>query len=411
MSSPKRIVVVDDDDKVRQLIAWYLKPPEFEFFGFGDATAALAKLDEIQPDLIVSDVMMPEMDGRTFFDTVRSREGLETLPFIFASAVRAEPEIEKALREGAAAFLIKPFSVKELVARIRNILAEAPARPQPPAAPLAVIPSASAAGEDSGQSRPEGGSPEPEPLSDDFFGMLLAPSTAPADKKSVPGRFTTLEINGRHVQILTEADNRPNFTVTTLVSQAGQGVRKIETSWRYPLQRQQDLALVKRQVDVQHEQVLARPGDFLTEGETRNILWTRQTGAVDGALLAWAASRVAEDTRLDQETIVTLLRQTSVQQEAEEEALKLFRVNRDGRVSFDRSRGHRMSQAAVSAVAAWTAGFLKAAFGLSEEATGMRIRKVTRMKRDDLDRIGFYDALDAACGGSSRRRASPARRW
>jgi hypothetical protein len=70
-----------------------------------------------------------------------------------------------------------------------------------------------------------------------------------------------------------------------------------------------------------------------------------------------------------------------------------------------------MSQAAVSAVAAWTAGFLKAAFGLSEEATGMRIRKVTRMKRDDLDRIGFYDALDAACGGSSRRRASPARRW
>lgn len=407
MSSPMRIVVVDDDEKVRQLIAWYLKPPEFEFFGFGDATAALAKLDEIQPDLIVSDVMMPEMDGRTFFDTVRSREGLETLPFIFASAVRAETEIEKALREGAAAFLIKPFSVKELVARIRNILAEAPARPRPAAAPLAVVPSATAPDADSSTA-----SSQPEAAPDDFFGMLLAPSTAPVDKhKSVPGRFTTLEINGRHVQILTEADNRPNFTVTTIVAQAGQGVRKIETSWRYPLQRQQDLALVKRQVDVQHEQVLARPGDFLTEGETRNILWTRQTGAVDGALLAWAASRVTEDTRLDQETIVTLLRQTSVQQEAEEEALKLFRVNRDGRVSFDRSRGHRMSQAAVSAVAAWTTGFLKAAFGLSEEAAGMRIRKVTRMKRDDLDRIGFYEALDAACGVSSRRRASPARRW
>ena len=122
MTSPKRIVVVDDDVYTLQLASHCLRPPEFAVFTYGDARDALMKLHEVEPDLIVSDVLMPDMDGRTFFQVVKRSPRLKNVPFIFLSGVRRPEDVVSMLDAGADDFLAKPFPIPSLVAKIRATL-------------------------------------------------------------------------------------------------------------------------------------------------------------------------------------------------------------------------------------------------------------------------------------------------
>src|SRR5262245_12839876 len=88
-----KIVVVDDEEQIRNLVARTLPGPEFEVIGFGDARDALMRLHDIAPDLILCDIMMPEMDGRTFFQVVKRSTLLRHVPFIFLSAIHATDQI------------------------------------------------------------------------------------------------------------------------------------------------------------------------------------------------------------------------------------------------------------------------------------------------------------------------------
>src|SRR5262245_61151589 len=138
----KRIVVVDDDPKVRELIEWTLRPPEFEVLAFGDARDALARLPGMQPHLIICDMIMPDMDGRMFLKLVKRSDELKDVPFLFLTAVRVGAEVQAAFDEGAAAFLVKPFPVARLVRTIRDVLegeaasAVHPLAPPPRPAPV-----------------------------------------------------------------------------------------------------------------------------------------------------------------------------------------------------------------------------------------------------------------------------------
>src|SRR5262245_65636459 len=103
MSRPKRVVVVDADPTLRQLIERALAAPEFDVRCFGDPKDALMKLHDLAPDLIVCDLMMPETDGRTFFRVVKRSEQLRHVPFAFLAAVLAGGETRRALGAGADA--------------------------------------------------------------------------------------------------------------------------------------------------------------------------------------------------------------------------------------------------------------------------------------------------------------------
>src|SRR5512137_39862 len=103
MSAPRRMVVVDDDSKVRLLLERAFRPPEFETHSFANGAAAVARLAGIRPECVVSDILMPDMDGESLLRDVRAVPGLEHVPFIAVSAVRSEARIQAVLAAGADA--------------------------------------------------------------------------------------------------------------------------------------------------------------------------------------------------------------------------------------------------------------------------------------------------------------------
>jgi CheY-like chemotaxis protein len=122
MGASKQIVAVDDDPIIRSLIEQSLPRPEFEVHAFADGRDALMRLHEIRPDLIISDMLMPDMDGRTFFQVVKRSAQLREVPFIFLSGVQATDEIVATLEDGADDFVSKPFSGLKLQAKVRALL-------------------------------------------------------------------------------------------------------------------------------------------------------------------------------------------------------------------------------------------------------------------------------------------------
>ena len=135
-SSPKSLILlVDDEDHIRELCRMYLQTADFEISEAADGITALKKLEEKQVDLVVLDIMLPGIDGFEVLKTIRSRQ--TWLPVVMLTAVGDEEDRIAGLEQGADDYLIKPFSPKELVARVKAVLRRA----QSPAAPedMAVI--------------------------------------------------------------------------------------------------------------------------------------------------------------------------------------------------------------------------------------------------------------------------------
>jgi PAS domain S-box-containing protein len=112
-----RILVVDDNHDLRDYVSHVLSPVH-DVVTVKSGREALTAARSTSFDLIVSDVMMPEMDGFALLAAFRGDEGLAAIPFIFLSARAGEQSAIEGLRHGAADYLIKPFTAEELVARV-----------------------------------------------------------------------------------------------------------------------------------------------------------------------------------------------------------------------------------------------------------------------------------------------------
>ena len=124
-SSPAsaRILVVDDDPKIVNLVRAYLVSEGFTVITAADGLAALEAVRRERPDLIVLDLMLPEVDGLEV--TRRLREQGSSVPILILSARGATSERVKGLVEGADDYLPKPFAPSEMIARVRAILRRA----------------------------------------------------------------------------------------------------------------------------------------------------------------------------------------------------------------------------------------------------------------------------------------------
>ena len=122
MNTAWRMVVVDDDSKVRVLLERAFRAPQFETHSFPTGTAALRRIAEIRPNCVVSDILMPDMDGENLLRAVRAMPRLERVPFIAISAVRSEARIRAVLAAGADAFLLKPFPLRDLIDKVRGLV-------------------------------------------------------------------------------------------------------------------------------------------------------------------------------------------------------------------------------------------------------------------------------------------------
>ena len=123
-----RVLLVDDNADMREYIQRLLAATGLEVEVAGDGQAALEAAQARKPDLILSDVMMPILDGFGLLKAVRADESLMTVPVILLSARAGEEAELDGLDAGADDYLVKPFSARELLARVQNTIALARTR-------------------------------------------------------------------------------------------------------------------------------------------------------------------------------------------------------------------------------------------------------------------------------------------
>jgi len=118
----KKILVVDDEPDVTDLVAYHLKAKSFHVECLNDATASISKARTFLPDLIILDIMMPNLSGIQLCRILRADNKLSKVPIIFLTAKAEPPDRIEGLESGADDYLGKPFSPKELVLRVESIL-------------------------------------------------------------------------------------------------------------------------------------------------------------------------------------------------------------------------------------------------------------------------------------------------
>jgi DNA-binding response OmpR family regulator len=116
MNEQQRIMVVDDDREMLKLLNRTLELEGFDTVVVADGDSALSLLDEIEPDLVILDIMMPGLDGFQTLDLIREHSNV---PVIMLSAKHEVESLRKALLLGADDYVKKPISTKSLIARIR----------------------------------------------------------------------------------------------------------------------------------------------------------------------------------------------------------------------------------------------------------------------------------------------------
>ena len=118
----KKVLIIDDDVVMVDLLATLLEMEGFEARKSQSATNALGLIADDRPDLILLDIMMPEMDGFRFLAIVRSNPETQTIPVIILTVLSDEEDILKGFREEADEYVTKPFDPKALVETIREVL-------------------------------------------------------------------------------------------------------------------------------------------------------------------------------------------------------------------------------------------------------------------------------------------------
>ncbi len=114
-----KILIVDDEASILDIVEAYLSAKGYQVFRALSGNEALTKVDVVQPDLIVLDLMLPGLSGLEVCKKIRDSS---TVPIIMLTAKTAEKDILEGLSLGADDYITKPFSPKELVVRVETVL-------------------------------------------------------------------------------------------------------------------------------------------------------------------------------------------------------------------------------------------------------------------------------------------------
>ncbi len=117
-----RILVIEDDEHIWNIIQYKLKSENHEPIWANDGLKALRKLEKIKLDLIISDIMVPYLDGLQILKEIKKKDELKDIPVIMLTSKSQEKDVLYGLELGAQDYITKPFSPAELILRVNKVL-------------------------------------------------------------------------------------------------------------------------------------------------------------------------------------------------------------------------------------------------------------------------------------------------
>lgn len=116
------IIVVEDEDDIRRMLEFYLESEGFEVEGIATGGDAMQRLDGDPPDALVLDVMLPHHDGLEILGALRANPSWKDIPVLMLTAKSDERDVVRAFDAGADDYVVKPFQLDALVARLNRLL-------------------------------------------------------------------------------------------------------------------------------------------------------------------------------------------------------------------------------------------------------------------------------------------------
>ena len=120
----KKILIADDEHKIIMTLEYAFRKAGYEVFIARDGSEVLELLKTETPDLILLDIMMPNVDGYTTLAEIKKDKNLSEIKIILLSAKTGEADIKKGMDLGADDYITKPYSIKKLTERVEELLAE-----------------------------------------------------------------------------------------------------------------------------------------------------------------------------------------------------------------------------------------------------------------------------------------------
>src|SRR2546428_11547601 len=137
----KKILLADDSITIQKVIELTFSDEDFEVFTVGNGRMAIEKVQEVRPDLVLCDIIMPEKDGYEVCDFIKKNAATAHIPVLLLTGAFEPFDQERASRVGCDGFLAKPFEPQTLIAKVKELLNQggrpAPVRPAAAAAPSA----------------------------------------------------------------------------------------------------------------------------------------------------------------------------------------------------------------------------------------------------------------------------------
>ena len=118
----KKIIIADDEHKIVMSLEYSFRKQGYEVFIARDGSEVLELLKKETPDIILLDIMMPNVDGYTTIQEIKKQEDSQRCKVVFLSAKNNPKDIERGLELGADAYVTKPYSVKKLILQVEELL-------------------------------------------------------------------------------------------------------------------------------------------------------------------------------------------------------------------------------------------------------------------------------------------------
>jgi DNA-binding response OmpR family regulator len=120
----KQILIVEDEANVRKMLARLLEKHEYTVRGAVDGLDGLRSLEDYVPDLIIVDVMMPNLDGITFTRALKNRRETRSIPVIFLTAKSDPHSMIEGINVGAKYYVTKPFQIDDILQKVGKVLGD-----------------------------------------------------------------------------------------------------------------------------------------------------------------------------------------------------------------------------------------------------------------------------------------------